>query len=189
MQPIIFLDTETGGNDASRHPLLTVGLVTLTEGILTRPLHLRVRHPEYCVQAAAMAVNGIDLIQHDAQAQPPEEVAEAIRAYAREVGRVLLGGHNFGFDLGFLKSLLPDRAQVFRRGHLDTKVIAQFLIQAGRLPKKAGTTLHGLTKHFGIESVQHDALEDATATARVYSAMLGLLPAGQGTSSTPPTAL
>ncbi len=185
MQPIIFLDTETGGNDPARHPLLTVGLVTLTDEGVTRLLHLRVKHAEYTVQAAAMAVNGIDLVQHDAQAQPPDEVAEAIRAYAREVGRVLLGGHNFGFDLGFLRPLLPDRTTVFRRGHVDTKLVAQFLIHAERLPKKAGTTLHGLTKHFGIESVEHDALEDATATARVYAAMLRLLEPG-GDASAPP---
>lgn len=174
MQPIIFLDTETGGNDPLCHPLLTVGLVTLTDEGVTRPLHLRVKHASYNVQAAAMAVNGINLVEHDALAQPPEEVAERLRAYAAEVGRVLLGGHNFGFDLGFLRTLLPDRSTIFRRGYVDTKIVAQYLIHTGKLPKKAGTTLHGLTAHFGIESREHDALEDATATAKVYAAMLAL---------------
>lgn len=174
MQPIIFLDTETGGNDPACHPLLTLGLVTLTDEGVTRPLHLRVKHAEYTVQASAMAVNGINLVEHDALAQPPAEVAERLRAYAAEVGRVLLGGHNFGFDLGFLRPLLPDRSRVFRRGHVDTKVVAQYLIHAGKLPKKAGTTLHGLKGHFGIESPEHDALEDASATAQVYAAMLRL---------------
>ena len=50
-QTIIFVDTETGGRDPLRHPLLTVGLVTLTpQGEVTRPLHLRVRHERYDVE-------------------------------------------------------------------------------------------------------------------------------------------
>ncbi|EYB69308.1 exonuclease [Deinococcus phoenicis] len=174
-QPIIFVDTETGGRDPARHPLLTVGLVTLTpEGEITRPLHLRVRHEHYDVEAEAMAVNGIDLAAHHAGAQPPEEVADAVRAYVREVGRVMLGGHNLHFDLGFLRPLLPDLNRVFRRGRVDTKLSAQFLIHAGVLPRKVGTPLDQLAKHFGLDYQAHDALEDAAVTARVYAELLRL---------------
>lgn len=172
-QPIIFVDTETGGRDPARHPLLTVGLVTLTpEGEVTRPLHLRVRHRHYDVDAEAMAVNGIDLEAHHAGALPPEEAAQAVRAYTREVGRVVLGGHNLQFDLGFLRVLLPDLGQVFRRGRVDTKLAAQFLIHAGLLPRKLGTPLDQLAGHFGLEYRAHDALEDATVTARLYAELL-----------------
>lgn len=183
-QPLIFVDTETGGRDPGRNPLLTVGLVTLTpEGEVTRPLHLRVRHDHYEVDEEAMAVNGIDLEQHHAGAQPPEEVAEAVRAYAAEVGRVMLGGHNLHFDTGFLRVLLPDLRSVFRSGRVDTKLTAQFLIHAGRLPRKIGTPLDQLAAHFGFEYRAHDALEDATVTARVYAELLRLAaPAGDGTA-------
>lgn len=175
MQPIIFVDTETGGHDPKLHSLLTVGLVTLSDEGVGRPLHLRVKHPEYRTKPEAMAVNGIDLAEHDRLAQPPEVVAQAIRDYAAPVGRVLLGGHNLGFDLNFLNELLPDRSKVFRRGVVDTKVVGQFLIHAGKLPKRIGTTLGDLAQHFGIEFSAHDALEDARATASVYAAMLKLL--------------
>ncbi|WP_034385917.1 3'-5' exonuclease [Deinococcus sp. YIM 77859] len=172
-QPIIFVDTETGGRDPARHPLLTVGLVTLTpQGEVTRPLHLRVRHEQYDVEADAMAVNGIDLTAHHSGAQPPEQVAEAIRTYAREVGRVMLGGHNLHFDLGFLRPLLPDLNSVFRRGRVDTKLTAQFLIHAGLLPRQVGTPLDQLAAHFGLTYRAHDALEDAAVTARVYAELL-----------------
>ena len=174
-QPIIFLDTETGGRSPGRHPLLTIGLVTLSpEGEITRPLHLRVRHAEYCVEPGALKVTGIDLVEHDRAAQPPEEVAAAVRQYAAGVGRVMLGGHNFDFDLGFLRPLLPDLGRVFRRGHIDTKLSAQFLIHAGLLPHTLGTPLAQLAGHFGIEYAAHDALEDATATAKVYVELLKL---------------
>lgn len=174
-QPVIFVDTETGGRDSARHPLLTVGLVTLTpQGEITRPLHLHVRHERYDVDEEAMGVNGIDLGAHHAQAQPPAEVAEAVRLYAREVGRVVLGGHNLHFDTGFLRTLLPDLGQVFRRGRVDTKLTAQFLIHAGLLPRKVGTPLDQLARHFGLEYQAHDALEDATVTARLYVELLRL---------------
>ncbi|WP_245895991.1 3'-5' exonuclease [Deinococcus irradiatisoli] len=174
-QPIIFLDTETGGRDPLRHPLLTIGVVTLTpEGEITHPLHLKLKHAEYCVEPGALEVNGIDLLTHDREAQPPPEVARQLRDYAAEVGRVMLGGHNFGFDLGFLRPLLPDLGRVFRRGHIDTKLTAQFLIHAGALPHNVGTPLSQLTQHFGIEYAAHDALEDARATARVYVELLKL---------------
>lgn len=174
-QPIIFVDTETGGRDPLRHPLLTVGLVTLTaQGEVTRPLHLRVRHDSYDVEPEAMAVNGIDLTEHHAAAQPPGEVADAVRLYAREVGRVMLGGHNLHFDTGFLRTLLPDLGSVFRRGRVDTKLSAQFLIHAGLLPRKVGTPLDQLAEHFGFEYRAHDALEDARVTAMVYAELLRL---------------
>lgn len=169
------MDTETGGRDPLRHPLLTVGLVTLTpQGEVTRPLHLRVRHERYDVEAEAMAVNGINLEAHHAAAQPPGEVAQAMRLYAGEVGRVMLGGHNLHFDTAFLRTLLPDLGSVFRRGRVDTKLSAQFLIHAGVLPRKVGTPLDQLAEHFGFEYRAHDALEDATVTARVYAELLRL---------------
>ncbi|MBI0446449.1 MULTISPECIES: 3'-5' exonuclease [Deinococcus] len=174
-QPIIFVDTETGGRDPARHPLLTVGLVTLTpQGEVTHPLHLRVRHEHYEVEEEAMAVNGIDLATHHAAAQAPEEVAEVVRAYARAVGRVMLGGHNLAYDLGFLRWLLPDLKSIFRRGRVDTKLTAQFLLHAGILPRKVGTPLDQLAKYFGLAYQAHDALEDARVTARVYAELLRL---------------
>ncbi|MFC4452443.1 3'-5' exonuclease [Deinococcus sonorensis] len=177
-QPIIFLDTETGGTDPAQHSLLTIGLVTLNGPEVERPLHLQLRHPTYHVAASAMAVNGIDLQVHHQQAQEPDVVAQAIRDYAAPLGRCILGGHNFGFDLGFLKPLLPDLNTVFRRGRVDTKVVAQFLIHAGLLPRRVGTALSDLAAHFELEYQAHDALEDARTTALVYRAMLGLVSAG-----------
>ena len=81
------------------------------DGEISRPLHLRLKHPEYGVEASALAVNGIDLLAHDQVAQPPQDAAQALRDYAAEVGRVMLGGHNFDFDLAFLRPLLPDLRQ------------------------------------------------------------------------------
>ena len=174
-QPIIFLDTETGGFDPAIHPLLTIGMVTLSGAEITRPLHLRLRHETYNVRPEAMAVNGIDLQAHHAQAQDAEAVAQAVRDYAAEVGRVMLGGHNFSFDLSFMRPLLPDLGKVFRRGYTDTKLSAQFLIHAGLLPRSVGTPLDQLTRHFGIEYGAHDALEDAQATAKVYVKLMELV--------------
>lgn len=180
--PIVFLDVETGGRDPAVHPLLTIGLVTLNQaGELLRPLHLRLRHDQYVTEPEALAVTGIDLEAHHAQAQPQGEVVAALRDYAeasaRETGveKTLLAGHNFGFDLSFVRPLYPELFRSFRRGPLDTKVIAQFLIQSGALPRRVGTALDGLAGHFGVVYGAHDALEDARATARVYLGLEGLV--------------
>ena len=125
-----------------------------------------------------MLVNGIDLEAHHAAAQPPEEVAQAVRRYSGEVGRVMLGGHNLHFDTGFLRPLLPDLSTLFRRGRVDTKLSAQFLIHAGLLPRKVGTGLDRLAGHFGLTYQAHDALEDAAVTARVYAELLRLAQRG-----------
>ena len=179
MPSIVFVDTETGGGRPETHSLLTVGLVTLDTktGEVTRPVQVRVKHDLYCVSAEAMAVNGIDLIKHHEHAADAGHAAGEVRAYLqfKRKSRALLGGHNVGFDVRFLKALLPDWNELVVGAPVDTKVAAQFLIHAGKLPKTLNTRLADLAAHFGIPLQPHDALEDATATARVYAAMLALL--------------
>lgn len=178
MASLIFADTETGGTDPERHSLLTLGLVTLDTktGEVARPQLIRVRDSPYRVEAAALAVNGIDLQQHHEQAKEQDVAADELRAYLKykRKKRAMLGGHNVQFDVRFLMTLLPDYHELLLGGVADTKVAAQFLIHKGTLPKTLDTSLGSLAAHFGIEFQAHDALEDATATAKVYAAMLRL---------------
>lgn len=179
MASIVFVDTETGGTSEHEHSLLTVGLVTLDTKTreVTRERLVRVRHDTYRVDAEALAVNGIDLASHHEQAVVPETAANEVRDYLRyrRRSRVMLGGHNVSFDVRFLRTLLPDYHELVLGGVVDTKVVAQFLMHAGVLPKTLNTRLEDLAAHFGIELRPHDALEDARATARVYACMLALL--------------
>lgn len=173
------MDTETGGSRPETHSLLTIGLVTLDTRSLdvTNPQLIRVRHDVYHVNAEAMEVNGLDVREHHALASPPEEAAEAVRAYLRgERGRrVMIGGHNVAFDERFLRALVPDWRSLVLGGTVDTKATAQFLLHAGVLTDVAGTRLEDLAARFDIPLRPHDALEDAVATARVYAAFLKLL--------------
>lgn len=175
---IVFTDVETGGTDAERHSLLTVGLVTLDATTLevTRPTLVRVRDHPYRVEADALAVNGIDVARHHADAVERETAANEVRAYLqyRRRKRVMLGGHNVQFDVRFLRALLPDYHELVLGGVVDTKPTAQFLIHAGVLPRTLDTSLGALAAHFGVTFRAHDALEDALATARVYARMLEL---------------
>lgn len=196
MPSLVFADIESGGLDPERHSLLTVGLVTLDTktGAVTRPSLIRVRDRPYRVEAEALAVNKIDLLAHHAEAAEPEHAANALRAYLqfRRKKRVMLGGHNVSFDLRFLRALLPDWNELVLGGVVDTKVVAQFLIHTGALPKTLGTRLEDLAAHYGVVYQAHDALEDASATAQVYARMLGTFgrgrPAGaaQGAEQDPP---
>lgn len=178
MPSLVFADVETGGLDPERHSLLTVGLVTLDtkSGELTRPTLIKVRDSPYRVEADALAVNRIDLLSHHQQAAEREHAAGQLRAYLqwRRKKRVMVGGHNVHFDLRFLRALLPEWNELVIGGVVDTKVVAEYLVHKGELPKTLGTRLEDLARHYGIALRAHDALEDATATARVYARMLGV---------------
>ena len=178
MPSIVFVDVETGGFDPERHSLLTVGLVTLDTRTreATRPLLVRVRDAPYRVEADALEVNRIDLLSHHEHAAERQHAANEIRAYLqyKRKKRVMLGGHNVQFDLRFLHHLLPDWHELVVGGVVDTKIVAQYLIHKGALPKTLNTSLESLAGHFGIEFQAHDALEDATATANVYARLLDL---------------
>ena len=182
---IVVVDTETGGLDPARHSLLSVGVVLLEDGGIADSREWLVREPDehLCVQAEALAVNRIDLVQHLEQAQPPAAIAAELaafipRAYRSRKGRALLAGHNVGFDYGFLTRLarlagdpgLLDRT--FHHRTLDTASIMHFLELRGELPVNPGS-LSRACRYFGIEhNGAHTALGDATATALLLERLL-----------------
>ena len=106
MSHLIFTDTETGGLDPKHHEILTVALVDWRDGVIGDTVEFKVKaRPEF-VDPKALAVNGINLAEHNAQAVDPKIVARDITAWCRAhwpAGeRVRLAGHNVAFDVGFL---------------------------------------------------------------------------------------
>lgn len=179
---LLWIDTETGGLEPSRHSLLSLGLVaTLPEGgqAVTEVLF---RHPTYEVDAEAMAVNRIDLVRHHQQAREPQEAVRAIEAFltAHLAGpeKIHFAGHNVAFDLGFLMPFLrrhaPHLVDRFSHRTLDTMSLALALQQAGLLPQ-GSMGLSALLEHYGIHhppQLRHTALGDASATERLYHRMI-----------------
>lgn len=177
--PMLFLDTETGGLDPSRHSLLSLGLVVGQRGVVDHELEILVKHDDYVVDPEAMAVNRIRLDEHDARALRASEALVVLdifldHHFPHHCQPITLVGHNVSFDRDFLAVFLASQGRRLRaRFHhriVDTHSIAAALRDAGRLDlEDLGST--ALFHHFGIEvpdHLRHTALGDARATFHLY---------------------
>ncbi len=185
-RPYLFLDTETGGLDLEKHSLLSVGLVVGNEGEVRDSLEILIKHEPYVVSAGGMAVNRIDLVQHDRVALEPAAALEALdgflqRHFPNPGQSVTLVGHNVPFDRAFLAAFFAHQGRSLepRISHriIDTHSIAAVLRDAGRLNVESLSST-ALFQHFGIlvpEAKRHTALGDALATFELYWRLVGLM--------------
>ncbi len=174
----LVFDTETGGLDASRHSLLSLGLVAVVDGLVAESLEILVRHEPYVVTGGGLKVNRIDLAAHHEVALDPPAALEALDAFcARHFGEkpITLVGHNIAFDRAFLGTFLDSQGRDleprFSHRTVDTHAVARALRDAGRLPAELRLSSDGLFAHFGIEvppEKRHMALGDALATHELY---------------------
>ena len=194
MTRLLVLDTETGGLDATRHSLLTLGLVAWEEGRVLEAVELAVRHEPYVVTGGGMKVNRIDLATHHATAAEPDVVIAQLETFCTRHfggGSITLVGHNVAFDRAFLDTFLasqrrslsldpegrmrPSGEPRFHHRTVDTHALAFGLQQAGRIPAAVKLSSDGLFAHFGIlvpPDQRHTALGDALATAALYGKLV-----------------
>jgi DNA polymerase-3 subunit epsilon len=178
-QPMLFLDTETGGLDPRRHSLLSLGLVVGDGPRVTHSLEILIRHEPYVVSGGGLKVNRIDLVRHSADALDPPAALAVLDVFLEQhfphrCSPIVLAGHNVGFDQAFLEAFLESQGRTFepRFSHRsgDTHSLAAGLRDAGRLPlENLGAS--ALFAHFGIkvpEEKRHTALGDALATFELY---------------------
>src|SRR5687768_3005895 len=113
MARLLIIDTETGGIDPSVHSLLSLAAVVWEDGRLGGSVEILVAEPVISVSPEAMRINRIDLGVHGQKALSTAEAVAAFEAFIRHEfqeaftcgERVVLAGHNVGFDVGFLKRL------------------------------------------------------------------------------------
>ena len=184
---LLILDTETGGLDPEKHSILQVGAILweLDAPIVGQPVFEQKIIEMPCnVDPEALAVNGIDIARHRQVALTPGEALHGFKRWLDQhfdEEKVVLGGHNIGFDVSFIRRLYrvcygEDGAKLYeeRFSHrtLDTASIARFLIMAGLVPVQDPKS-NSLFEHFGVSPERpHDALEDAIATARLLNKLL-----------------
>lgn len=182
----VFLDVETGGLDPQTHSLLTVGIHARTDsGVINQ--EIKIRHDKYEVTGAALRVNGIDLVEHDAAGLESHEAAKVIDnllCTLKEMNgkRIVFTGQNIKFDIEFLKEFMYwhgfDLDDVCSRHAVDTIGIMQFLLDTGKLPAevaKDGLSLEKVCRNLGlIETQTHTALEDAILVGKLYDYLAAL---------------
>ncbi len=178
----LVIDTETTGLSPNINKTLTIGLllVDVEKDFLDilDSNHIFVKHKNYNSSKEAMAVNKIDLEQHNLHAVPPKKACNQINEFIEKnvLHETPLVGHNIAFDRGFLNALF-DQGETFHKlhnKHEDTMWMWRSLQKQNKVPD-GRSTLQNVATHFGIDYTKaHDALADCEITAQVYHKLLGL---------------
>lgn len=112
----------------------------------------------YIVEAEGLAVNRINIVEHDKIATP---IAEVKLRFKNDICKWNFGsakqkitpiGHNVRFDVKFVKNhIMPDWDNYFDRRQIDTAGIAKFLFLTGALPNLHSYKLSDIARSLGIE--------------------------------------
>ncbi len=144
-QPMLFLDTETGGLDPGSHSLLSLGLVVGDGPVPAHSLEILVRHEPYVVSAGGLKVNRIDLARHHEAALDPPMALNVLdvfldQHFPHQCKPIILAGHNVAFDQAFLGAFLERQGRTleprFSHRTVDTHALAGG--PAGRGPAAPG---------------------------------------------------
>lgn len=187
----IVFDTETTSLDPNQGELLTSYFAICDSkfkimdefGFETKP-----DSGIYSVDPNALAVNKIDLVEFNKR--DPWTYSRVSDTLFRRIGnylppgkngmpgKLIPVGHNFSFDVSFIKKLDKEsdwKRYVAHKG-IDTAYIGEFLKLIGFIAKDQSTSLSDIIKHFNLKSPgdYHQAKNDVYATievAKFYSSL------------------
>lgn len=161
------VDIETSGLRPGRDHMLQVGVVTVsTDGTITDRWSTKVHLPHRWSRVGPRRVHGLS--RRDLRDAP--EVERVMHELATRVNGSVFAAHNANFDAAFIERIAA-RSGV----ELDLKPRVCTLDLSRRLdPERAlSHRLHDVCDRLGVELTRHhDALADATATARVLPMLL-----------------
>ena len=173
----LFLDTESGG-PSGEYSLLTAAFIVMDDGYyVVDSLNLALKHEIYKIQPGGMAVNKIDLIEHDKTAITPSAAGQQLREflkkhYVKDGGYLIPVGHGLEGDQQLIWDQLLGKktwSQYVSFCGLDTGVITKWLAINGKI-KGESLNLFNLCKELQVDVsdlVEHTADGDAVATARL----------------------
>ena len=180
-QKLAFIDVETTGLDITRHEIIQIGAVIVSQDgeiddkfkfTVLEELELKVK-PERIEDAdkTALRVNGYS----------PDDwvfaytLPEAMKMFAEKTEGCIMVAHNMAFDFAFITKAFSD-TKVENKMHfhkLDTISIAY--AKAQRKEDINRFSLRSLCEFFGIENKNaHTALSDCRATHAVFEKLVNL---------------
>lgn len=186
------MDSETGGLRCREHSILSLAMMILDDNLSEvdrTEVKLKPDDGIYRVTGRAMAVNKIDLIEHDRTARRYSEVRPDLLHYIdhfKQQGseKLIVVGHNVPFDLGFVhEHLMPEEEWLKHCSfqYIDTMRIAHFLTRCGVL-KTGALSLGALCTALGIEHVDaHTCMGDVVSTAAVLRKLMAPFLQAKGT--------
>lgn len=187
----LFFDVETGGLTTDTSLLSAYFLITNDNLETLGSIDLQTIPDDgiYHVNAGALEINKINLVEHSRQAVTYSNAGKLLvqffQTYYQENRdkRFIPVGHNVGFDIAFVKQYLLTEIQwstYCSRRFIDTSSVAQFLLSAGRLDSGVSGSLTSLLEALHIppeamgfdEAKSHTASYDTLATRAVFRKML-----------------
>ncbi len=178
------MDCEMGGRDLKYSLLTAFFMVTDANHNVLGELYLRVKPDDgdYIVSGQGMAVNGIDLIEHDKIAMPYKQAKSILFNFLKThsaLSKLTPVGHGVKGDIEHVidKLISPGSWEQHNTYHyIDTSVVLQFLRACGKMPLDCDGSVKALATYFGIpvDGVLHDAAVDTKVTAAVFRKMVGL---------------
>jgi len=169
----LVLDMETGGFDEKNHDSLSIGYIVTTRSLRTiEKGEILVKGNPKKVTASALAVNGINLKEHNKEALPRREAVKAVKDIIKKHwsnGHPTLIGQNVPFDSKFMQALFKSTNQKFEPDYtyIDLKPLWQSLIAFGKVKTenaKQDTILDYLK--IKTKGKRHTALVDAENVLR-----------------------
>jgi DNA polymerase-3 subunit epsilon len=177
---VIVADTETGGLDPRKHPILTLSAIRCSDGA---NFNVKIApEPGMVVEEDALAVTGLDLTDIRVNGISERQAAEEFSRFVQ--GDHILAGCNFPFDQGFISAM-------YRRQKMDNPIshrcvdlqTAAFLAHEHgtiNLPVRYGVPLMNLdavSESFGLARAGHlhDSLEDVILTQQCIEASINSL--------------
>jgi len=180
----ISLDTEGGGLDTS-YSLLTASFIVFDEHndcLDSLNLKLKPKDGKYMLSAEAMAVNRIDIVEHDKAAITYEDGRMLLKNFLLGVkekyGRLTAMGQHIDFDFDFIFEYLIDENDWLKyvdRRPIDLISISRFFQIKGLIPKTQILNLQSLCKYFEIDvddSITHTADFDTSLNIKLFKKYL-----------------
>jgi len=181
MSKIFWFDTETSGVDAKKNALLQLAYIIEIDGIVEEWACLHMR-PETgsTIEQKALDVNKLDA--KTIWLAPPlsKGVTDLQKVMSKYVDRYektdkfIQAGYNVGFDDKFLRqAFLKAGDEYYGSWFFWPKIdvsseVAKWLATAAAQPIPKNFQLGTICDRFNIPIKPHDALEDITATRRLY---------------------
>lgn len=183
-EPLVFLDLETAGGDARRHPIIQIAAVAVDAHLIVQDeLELKLQFdPRLATQASLRKAHYRPAIwRHDAV--PPLVGARRLARFLRQQSAhgsrhrqplLQLVAHHANYDGPFLQAWFR-RQEVYLPAHPQLLCTLQrirwFFAEHPKLPPPASFRLASLCHYFEIPfhaAEAHDALADARATLALY---------------------
>lgn len=172
---IVAVDLETTGLNCGKDYIIEIGAVriegwkvirTKSSGNVIERANLTEKFATFVscpIKLPHSIVNLTGISDKDLENAPAIEVA--LKQLKEFIGNDIIVGHNIEFDYGFLNEYGRRYGVAFDNRRLDTVAIARTIYR----DKIKNYSLSSLAAMLGIEYVPHRALNDAYATAKLFT--------------------